>query len=129
MNNKGFTLIELVATIALLGVIAVISFVSINTVIEKSKVSDCESLVSNIMSAVKDYASDNRYNLSNNNTLNITGDLLVDEKYLVGPVINPFTNSEIIPSDIRIEVELNSDYTVKKITIGAPSILQDCKVE
>ena len=51
MNRKGFTLIELVATIALLANIAIISFVSINGVIDKSKIDNCKSLVSNIKSA------------------------------------------------------------------------------
>ena len=37
MNKKGFTLIELIATIALLGVIVTISFVSINKVLETGK--------------------------------------------------------------------------------------------
>ena len=46
MNNKGFTLIELIATIALLAIIATISFVSINEVIKNSKIKNCENLLS-----------------------------------------------------------------------------------
>ena len=53
MNNKGFTLIELIATLALLAVISVISFVSITSVVNKSKINNCESLVKNIKMAAK----------------------------------------------------------------------------
>lgn len=127
MNNKGFTLIELIATIALLSIIAVISFVSISGVIKKSKVNDCENLVMNIKSAVKEYVSDNRYNLTSNNILEITGDTLINNKYLTGPIVNPFSNSNFDPGDIRMKVELNNDYTVKNITIEAPSILNNCE--
>lgn len=127
MNNKGFTLIELIATIALLGIISIISFVSISEVLKKSKVNDCENLVSNIKSSVKDYVSDNRYKFTDNNDFTITGAKLINEKYLIGPLINPFNNSEIEPGSVSIKVELNSDYTTKNIIIQAPSILKNCE--
>ena len=127
MNNKGFTLIELIATIALLAIISVISVVSISGVINQSKVSDCESLVSNIKTSVKEYVSDNRYSFTSNNDFTITGDKLIDDNYLVGPIINPFDNSEITPSSIRIRIELKADYTAKNIIIEAPSILNNCE--
>ena len=52
MNNKGFTLIELIATIALLAIIATISFVAISGVVQSSKKRDCETLVGNIESEI-----------------------------------------------------------------------------
>lgn len=127
MNSKGFTLIELIATIALLSIIAVISFVSISGVIKKGKVNDCENLVMNIKSAVKEYVSDNRYNFTSSNTFEITGDVLINNKYLTGPIVNPFSNSNFEPGDIIMRIELNNDYTVKNITIEAPSILNNCE--
>ena len=42
MNNKGFTMVELVATIALLSVIMIISFVSINTAVDNSEINECK---------------------------------------------------------------------------------------
>ena len=62
MNNKGFTLVELIATIALLSIIAIISFVSISGILQKSKINDCNNLLVSIKSATKEYISDNRYN-------------------------------------------------------------------
>lgn len=126
MNNKGFTLIELIATIALLAVISVISVVSISGVINKSKVNNCESLVSSIKSAVNEYVSDNRYNFTSNNNFTITGDKLINQKYLVGPIINPFDNEEIASNSVRIKVVLNNNYTLKDAIIEAPAILANC---
>lgn len=127
MDKRGFTLIELIVTIALLAIISIISFVSISGIINDNKVKNCENLVNNIKSAVKEYVSDNRYSFTSNNDFTITGDKLIDDNYLVGPIINPFDNSEITPSSIRIRIELKTDYTAKNIIIEAPSILNNCE--
>lgn len=129
MNNKGFTLVELIATIALLAIISVISFVSITEIVNKSKVSDCENIVKSIISSTKDYVSDNRYSLDSNAAFELTVDSLISENYLSSPIVNPFTNKEINAGDIKVNVELNDDYTVKNVTIGAPKILKTCKSE
>ena len=132
MNNKGFTLIELVATISLLGVLAIISFVSITGILSQSKVNDCENLVNSIKSAAKEYVSDNRYNNSfdsdNDKVVEIEVFDLISGDYLSGPVMNPFDNSQEIDSTtIIVKIELNNDYTAKNITIEAPTILNNCK--
>jgi prepilin-type N-terminal cleavage/methylation domain-containing protein len=117
MNNKGFTLIELISTIALLAIIALISFVSINGVIKNNKISNCENLVKNIKVAAREYVSDNRYKFNDNNNKTIDVKTLIDEKYLKGPIINPFTNEEISGKDISVKIELNSDYSSKEIHV------------
>ena len=124
MNNKGFTLIELVATLALLAVISVISFVSITTVVNNSKVNNCNNLVQNIKTAAKEYVSDNRYNSSfdvdNNKIEEITVDVLLNnsEKYLVGPITNPFNKDDTtFNNNINIRITLNDDYSAKEIKV------------
>lgn len=117
IDNKGFTLIELIITIALLAVISIISFVSITGVINQSKINDCESLLLNIKSAAKEYVSDQRYSLSSKDDLNITAERLVTAKYLSSPIKNPFSNEEITPSSIKIEIKLKEDYSADTVTI------------
>lgn len=126
MNNKGFTLIELVATIGLLAVVAIISYVSINKVIEESKKNNCEQLVMSIKSAVKEYISDNRYNQEFINSVSISDNqlifstkasLLINNNYLSSPLINPFNNKQVLNAEsIRIAVKLNSDYSIKNVS-------------
>ena len=126
MNNKGFTLIELIATIALLAVIATISFVAISGVIQSSKNRECEALKGNIESVVRDYASDNRYNKSFINGIvdyktNINVQVLLDENYLKGPIKNPYTKEDYSASElnaINISIVFNRDYTVKDMTVN-----------
>lgn len=137
MENKGFTLIELIITIALLAVILVISFVSINKVLEQGRVNDCNSLVGSIKSAVSEYVGDNRYNsifvgdirnhVENNTPYEMAADILVDNNYLGSPIKNPFDKEEINPRDISINVTFNSNYTVKEISIVRPAQLVECK--
>ena len=138
-NNKGFTLIELIATIALLAIISTISVVSINHVITESKVSDCDSLLKNIEVATKDYFSDNRYNLSelsgykeldDENKYSINAGVLISGKYLSGNLVNPFTDKNIENEDIIINVLLKEDYTVDSINIMNSSNIEiDCSME
>ncbi len=134
MNNRGFTLIELVTTIALLSIIVVISFVSINAVIEQGRKNDCHSLVSSIKAAASEYVSDNRYKRSfisgvSGNSITITADVLTNYKYLSTPIYNPFTKEEMAPSTIKIELILDSDYTVASSNIVEPNVLITCEVE
>ena len=129
MNNRGFTLVELIATIALLAIVSIISFVSINAVVDKSKISECSGLVSNIKSATKEYISDNRYNLNEISIYKIDGNdkkyrfnvsVLMDKKKLSSSVINPFDDDEDtnnVTSTTFVEVSLNNNYTVKKVIV------------
>lgn len=55
MNNKGFTLIELMATIMLLSVIMTIGTVSVVSAIKTSKEKSYDVLVSNIKTAAKSF--------------------------------------------------------------------------
>ena len=132
MNNKGFTLMELIATIVLLGVLASVSFVSITAVLENSKEKNCVSLFKNLVSAGTEFASDNRYKSANNvaaynklhevirdtggvKTAKIPLQTLIDYKYLSKPIYSPYDKSqEIDYKNIEIHVTLNEDYTVNK---------------
>lgn len=126
MNNKGFTMVELVATIALLSVIMIISFVSINAVIDNSEINECNALVSNIKSATKEYFSDNRYNLdnisgykvdNNDKKYEINVSVLTSNNYLTSDIVNPFDDEKLNTDDIKINVELNDNYTIKEIIV------------
>ena len=133
MNNKGFTLIELIVTIALLAIILTISFVSITAVINSNKEEQCNNLVNSIKSASEEYVSDNRYNSEFNNKVDenkkviINGNNLVDSNYLNGAIVNPFNNEKIDSNGIKITITLNNDYTVSSISIDEPAVLKECK--
>ena len=63
MDNRGFTLIEVLAVIVILGVIALITVPTITNVISKNKDDNYENLKKSIVSSAKVYMSDNRYSI------------------------------------------------------------------
>lgn len=95
MNNKGFTLVELLAVIAILLAIALMSTVGINTIIQRNKDKTNSAKEKVIISAAILYSKDNRnkYNYNNfiQNKCGIATDWLVSNNYL--------TNEELIDGD------------------------------
>lgn len=105
MNNKGFTLLEVILVVAILGVITLIIVPSVSSLLNKNKSEQYENLKKSIISAAKMYVSDNRYDLGINCTNNIyqfTIELnkLVDASDLSSPVIDPRDKSEIELSNV-----------------------------
>lgn len=117
MNKRGFTLVELLATIVLLSIISVISYVSISSVIKKNKVNNCRNLIKSIEGASKEYVSDNRYNFTNRDDKVITAEDLFRGNYLKNEIMDPFTNEKVNSENVKIIISLKSDYTMDKIQI------------
>lgn len=142
LNYKGFTLVELLAVIAIMGMLAVIMVPTISGVIEENKKNNSENLKNSIKSSARAYISDNRYEIKlgdsscNNNTRNITFigndyideskitvELLVNKGYLKSnsdDIINPETNKPINKKESNIEVKYNcssKDFKYGEITI------------
>lgn len=117
MNKRGFTLVELLATIVLLSIISVISYVSISSVIKKNKVNNCRNLIKSIEGASREYVSDNRYNYTNRDDKVITAEDLFRGNYLKNEIMDPFTNEKVNSENVKIIISLKSDYTMEKIQI------------
>lgn len=125
MNNRGFTLIELIVTIALLALISTISVSVIGNIRGKHNVNAYYELLKNVESAAKLYVTDNRYNLNsvginikcpNNNTFTISLQKLVDNGYLTvdNDEIKNFDGSTLNLSDNKVTVTY--DCTKKNFT-------------
>lgn len=128
MNNRGFTLIELIVTIALLAIISTISVSVIGNIRSKHNVNTYYELLDNVVSAAKLYVTDNRYNLSsisggvsvscpaatpeNTNpsfSFYISLDKLVSSGYLTtdNGTIKNYDGSELTLSDNKVTVTFN----------------------
>lgn len=124
MNNKGFTLVELIIVIALLATIALLSTPNIIRMIDKNKVDNYNKTLDSIIEATELYVSDNRYNLTFSDDLGdevfckptdpddkkiysqITLENLSYNKYISEEVINPCTE-EYIYKTTKIDISLN----------------------
>lgn len=71
-NNKGFTLIELIATIVILALVMGISTYSISAIIKNSKEKNYELLINNIKDAAENYYQECKY--SNNTGITCSRD-------------------------------------------------------
>lgn len=119
MNNKGFTLIELIMVIALLAVIALLTTPNIIKLIEKNKVDNYNSTIDTIIKATEVYVSNNKYNLDFNGEYcspsdtkdiytYITLEDLIDSKDLSEKVRNYCTDSEV-SNDLEIKIILDCE--------------------
>lgn len=144
LNYKGFTLVELLAVIAIMGMLAVIMVPTISGVIEENKTNSLSNLKNSIKSSARAYISDNRYEISlesscTNSTSEknitsiagesiteskITVELLIEKEYLKSnsdDIINPKTNNPISANGSYIIVKYNcssKDYDYDNIVIN-----------
>ena len=130
MNNKGFTLVELLATIAILGILSTITIVTVNSYYEKSRENAVSAFEKNITDYVESYISMYGSKLTYNNydTVNKCYILTDTEKCDVvslkksiiefkelerkdivsGNLVNPSTNVKC--EDGNITIYRDSDY-------------------
>ena len=108
INKKGFTLIETLMVIALIGIISLILVPNIIFLINKNKTESCENLKKNIISATKIYVNENKYDLkfTCDNTIKISIDNLIKFGKLSGDIKDP-TNEEVNLTNEKVEVKFN----------------------
>ncbi len=72
LNNKGFTLVEVLAVIVILGVLATIMVPAATNMIGDNKEKQYKNLEKTILSSAKVYMSDHRYNITLEGSCNIS---------------------------------------------------------
>lgn len=140
MNNKGFTLVELIATIVVLALVMGLASYSIVGIIKRSKEKNYELLVTNIKDAAETYYQECRYAKNsaiscypNDNTYTITLGNLVEYGYLKGnskdsddkyTLVNPLDDVDI--SECIIQIRYNNG----KINVSdVDHVLDSCPMD
>ena len=81
-NNKGFTLVEILATVTILGILSVIAISSVSGLLEKGRTEHYKTIEKQMIQAAKSYVQINRGALpkNQNGTTTITLETLVNSK-------------------------------------------------
>lgn len=115
--KKGFTLVELLASITLIAVLTMVTLPYILKKMDAMKEKQLESLVSTIQESTKKYVVDNREDLSEfeeKGFINIPISILIDEEYIEGNLENAITGEKIAVDDV-IYVTIDSKNVIKAI--------------
>ena len=128
MNKKGFTLVEILAVIVIISVVALIGTASLTAVRKNMNQNMFETKLELVLSAAKSYADDNKSSITS--TKNVTIQSLINSGYLATdetdtdnkPAILHFSSNESL-NNMNIQVQIvhnraracinDSDTTVK----------------
>ena len=129
LNKKGFTLVELIATIVVLALVVSISAYAITNIINSAKEKNYELLIKNIKDASETYYQECKYSdITCNDT--VTLQYLVDYGYLKGngtedkkmenvnpkmKIVNPKNNIDIGECSIAVKYE-NGKLTIESMS-------------
>ena len=109
MNNKGFTLVEILATIAILGILSGIAIGGVQKYIEKSRQQAYDTLASSSIDATKEYVMDHP------GVEQVYFDDLLEGNY-IDNISNPKDNSSNCSGRVKVNTKKGSngvldDYT------------------
>lgn len=127
MNKKGFTLVELLAVIVLLGLIALIAAPAITGIIKKSKESLSESQKQSIEMSAKNWATDNMSKLPKNHgsCIIVTLSMLQNGGYADLEMKDPKTGDKLAGS-LKIKISRDRKQLIYEVepanTSGCTSI-------
>lgn len=109
MRNKAFTLVELLTVIIILGLVLIISSISINKTIVTSKEKAYNEQKNRIISLAKTWATINvnELPLVINEYIIISMDDLKDESLIIDDVKNPL-NNQIMNGCVKVTLEENN---------------------
>lgn len=101
--KKGFTLVELLAVIILLGVVGLIAVPTVNSVIEKSRKRAHDMQIKEIEKAAKSWAANNLDALTHDSTYYLEVRTLINEGYISNEeVLDPADSNQYLDDCVRI---------------------------
>ena len=125
MKSKGFTLVELLAVISILSLLALITSTVISNSLKEAKKDLTETQKESIKLATQAWGSDNINKLpTSGNCAYITIQDLIDDGYLESKIINPETKEEI-SSDLKIKISSQQSKKNLIYEVNSSSI-NDC---
>ncbi len=127
MNKKGFTLVELLAVVVILGILMTISIPAVSKWIDKGKATNLDSQKETLIMATKSYAQANRNNLPKaiGDHKTVTASELKQNNYLEKDIINGNKESCMAESKVEIyKISSNSYSYIGYVYCGKEKAVQ-----
>lgn len=116
VNNKAFTLIELLAVITILALLALIAIPTISKQMDNSRETLYNSQIKNIKESARTWGADNLFKLPDDDTcITVTLGYLKDGGYIDSSVINPKNNKEFSNTDVFVNIKKESNQYVYEV--------------
>lgn len=128
LGNKGFTLVELMATIVLLSIIAGIASYSITTIMSNSEEKNYQLLIKEIKNAVELYYQDCKF-VNNDCNSQITLGYLVTNGYLKGNGVDNNNGSLLVNPNTEVNISncsIKYSYSNGKIIVESNGEISTC---
>lgn len=113
MKNKGFTLVELLGVIVLLGFLGVVIIPKVGDSITNSKNQAYNVQIENIKKGVNDFLIDNTYEVADNETITIKLGILKQGGYLPINIKNPITRKNFSNESLITITKNNNNYDIE----------------
>ncbi len=110
---KGFTLVELLAVIVILGIVLSVSIVSVNSIRKKQEKENMENVISSILTGAKSYVADNNLDVPTSLKVEILQDNYVSFDQKEYDFKNKIVNiSACKNNDLKLEYSINIDNNI-----------------
>lgn len=113
MNNKGFTLIELISVLAILGLVGTVFTISLNYTLKKNQQNECNNFIKEVEESACAYAG---VHCTKNNCDSVTLGTLIKYGYITKEVNacnnNPIESEDIVTITWNINGEKICKYDV-----------------
>lgn len=96
MSKKGFTLVELIGVVVILGLIALVAFPALLNQINDSKKQVSDSQKQLIIAAAKNYVDENKNEYADKTSFEIPISDLIKSDYLNKSIVDSFSDDEVV---------------------------------
>ncbi len=125
MNNRGFSLAELLAVIALIGILSGVAIGAVSNYRQKASTEAYDSIFTAASNGCEIYIMDNSLDitLENNQTGSVTLSELVEEEYMTNPT-DPNSKTDCsgkVEYKMKKGSTSTNDYIVYRVTLNCPN--------